>query len=224
MEKAKKLVTILTIITTSIASLLLIMLLFSFKPFGDSNGNVIITFACLAVGGFFTINSLNMLERNKVLGWISFSLIVLSVLLIILTTWVKFDNSFINNFVIVLGLLSVLFTIIVSSGLELGRTKLVIQIIVYIVVGVTCIFFSLMIFGVIDLLDKLIWLVSLIILSVLGIIILKVLAKKTVNDYIKQDKDMVRISKEEYQMLVEKSAKYDELMSKKQQDQQNQQN
>ena len=35
-----------------------------------------------------------------------------------------------------------------------------------------------------------------------------------INDIIKNDKDMVKISKEEYQLLVEKATKYDELMAK----------
>lgn len=214
MEKVKKIVSIETIISTCVASLLLIMLLFELKLFGESNGNVIITFASLAVGGFFTINSLNMLDRNKILGWTSLGLIVASVFLIILTSWVGFNSPIVNKVTIVLGLLSVLFSTIVSSGLELGRTKLVLQIIVYAVVGITCLIFSLILFEAISLANFLIWFIMMIILSVVGIVILKVLAKKTVNDIIKQDKNMVKISREEYQMLVEKSAKYDELMSK----------
>lgn len=214
MEKSKKIVSISTIVATCVASLMLILLLFKVKIFGDFNGKVIITFSCLAVGGFFTINSLNMIERNKIIGWTSFGLIVASVFLIILTSWVGLDNSIINKITIVLGVLSVLFSIIVSSGLELGKSKLILQIIVYVVVGVTCLLFSLILFGTIDISDFLLWFIMMVILSVVGIVILKVLAKKNVNDLIKQDKDMVKISKEEYTMLVEKAKKYDELISK----------
>lgn len=216
MEKTKKIVTISTIVATSITSIMLIMLLFGFKPLGDYNSSFVITFASLAVGGFFTINSLNMIDRNRVIGWVSLGLIVASVVLIILTSWIKLESDVVSKATIVLGVLSVLFNIIVSSGLELGKTKLAIQIIVYLVVGATCLFFTLILFNVVSFNDVILWFVSMIILSVLGVIVLKVLAKKTLNDVMKVDKDMVRISKNEYQLLVEKARKYDELMSKEQ--------
>lgn len=214
MEKTKKIVSITTITSVCIASLMLIMLLFKVKIFGNNNGDVIITFACLGIGGFFAINGLNMIDRNKIIGWVSVCLIVASVFLIILTSWVSLNNPIINKVTIVLGLLSVLFTTIVSSGLELGKSKLTLQVIVYFVVGITCLLFSLILFGIISLEVTLVWFIMMIILSVVGIVILKVIAKKTINDIVKNDKDMVKISKEEYQLLVEKATKYDELMAK----------
>lgn len=216
MEKSKKIVTISTIVATAITSIWLIMLLFGAKPFGDFNGAFITTFASLAVGGFFTINSLNMIDRNKIIGWVSLGLIVASVLLISLTSWIKLESDAVSKATIVLGVLSVLFNIIVSSGLELGKTKLALQIIVYVVVGATCLFFTLILFNIVKFNDVWVWFVTSVILSVLGVIVLKVLAKKTINDVMKVDKDMVRISKTEYQMLVEKAKKYDELVSKNQ--------
>jgi predicted membrane channel-forming protein YqfA (hemolysin III family) len=153
-----------------------------------------------------------MIERNKIIGWISFSLIVASVFLIILTSWLDLDNTIVNKLTIILGLLSVLFSIIVSSGLELGKSRLIVQMIVYSVVGITCIFFSLILFEVLSLLDVLVWFIMLIILSVVGIVILKVFAKKNVNDLLKQEKDMVKISKQEYKMLLDKASKYDKLV------------
>lgn len=216
MEKSKKIVTISTIIATSLTAIMLIMLLFSFKPFGDANGKLIITFACFAVGGFFTINSLNMIDRNRTIGWVSLGLIVASIVLIILTSWIKLESDALSKAIIVLGVLSVLFNIIVSSGLELGKTKLALQIIVYLVVGATCLFFTLILYNIVEFNDVILWFFSAIILSVLGVIVLKVIAKKTVNDIMKFDKDMVRISKEEYETLVSKAKKYDELMAKEQ--------
>lgn len=213
MEKIKKIVSITTILSTCIASLLLIMLLFELKLFGKSNGDVIVTFACLAVGGFYTINSLNMLDRNKILGWTSLGLIVASVVLIILTSWINLSNPIIVKVTIVLGLLSVLFSTIVSSGLELGKSKLILQVVVYIVVGVTCLLFSLILFSVVNLEDFILWFIMMIILSVVGVVVLKVLAKKNVNDMLRQDVDIVKVPKAEYVLLVEKAKKYDELMS-----------
>ena len=125
MERVKKIVSIATIVSVSIASLMLIMLLFDVKLFGDNNGNVIITFACLGIGGFFAINGLNMIDRNKLIGWLSVGLIVASVFLIILTSWVNLNNPTIGKVTIILGLLSVLFTTIVSSGLVYVKKELI---------------------------------------------------------------------------------------------------
>ena len=54
----------------------------------------------------------------------------------------------------------------------------------------------------------------LLILSVFGVIILKILSKKMISDIVEENKDIVKISKTEYQMLVEKAKKYDELVAK----------
>lgn len=212
MKLAKKITTISTIVATCIMSLLLILLIFDVKVFGEANGNMIISFATLAIGGFFAINSLNMLSKNKVIAWISLGLILASVVLIIFSAWLSLGDGVLLNVTLALGLLSVLFNIIVSSGLDLGRSKMIWQVIVYIVVAITDLISTLAIFGVIKLGDILPWFLTLIVLSVVGVIILKVLAKKVVSDLIDSNKDMVKISKEEYEMLLSKASKYDELM------------
>ena len=74
---------------------------------------------------------LNMTIKNKTLGWVSFGLITGAVFLIILTSWLNVKNNTVSNITITLGLISVLFNIIVSSGLYLGKSHLAIQIIVY---------------------------------------------------------------------------------------------
>ena len=47
---------------------------------------------------------------------------------------------------------------------------------------------------------------------IVGVIILKVLSKKNISDVIADSKKKVVISKEEYEMLKEKSKKYDQLI------------
>ncbi len=214
MKLAKKITTIGTIVATAITALLLIMLLFEVKLFGDANGDMLLTMATLGVGGFFAINSMNMLSKNKIIGFVSLGLIISSVLLIILAAWINFESDMYMNVTLSLGLVSVLFNIIVSSGLSLGKSKLVWQILVYAVVGVTDIIATLAIFGVVSLDDISIFFIMMLILSVFGVIILKTLSKKLVSDLVEENKDMVRISKTEYEMLIEKSKKYDELISK----------
>jgi hypothetical protein len=78
-----------------------------------------------------------MLSKNKIIGLVSLGLIVSSVFLILLSVWISVESDTYLKVTLALGLLSVLFNIIVSSGLSLGKSKLVVQIIVYLVVFVT---------------------------------------------------------------------------------------
>lgn len=215
MKRAKKIIAISTIVSTVLTSILLILLIFDVKIFGDYNGDVIITFACLGIGGFFAINSMNMLSKNRIIGWVSLGLILSSIVLIIFSTWLGAGYGILLKITLALGLLSVLFSIIVSSGLDLGNTKLVYQIIVYVVVFITDLIATLAIFGAIKLLDIIAWFLTLIILSIVGVIILKVFAKKAIFDIIENSKDLIKISKSEYLELKEKAKKYDEFMKNK---------
>ena len=212
MQLTKKIVTYVTIGALGLVSLLLILMLCKVNLFGNAGWSVVITFACLGVGGFFAINSINMIDKNKPIGCISLGLICISVVLIIINTWVRIDSDLYVKITWSLGLLSVLFTIIVSSGLDLGKNKLAWQIAVYAIVGFTDIFITLIIFGILNISKMLTLLLILIILSISGVILLKVIAKKSVDDTKRMEKDMIKITKSEYQTLVEKAKKYDEIV------------
>ena len=212
MDKMKKLLTIFTISSTCLVSLLLILLLFEVKIFGDFNGSVLITFACFGIGGFFAINSLNMIDKNKIIAYVSLGLICLSVFLIILSTWITFESGIYSDITISLGFLSVLFNVIVSSSLDLGKKWFPIQIAVFAVVGLFDLITTLALFGVLKLGDFILIYIALIIVMIVGIIILKVLAKKNVSDMLVASKNKVVISKDEYEMLLEKSKKYDQFV------------
>ena len=215
MKLSKKILSIATIVSIAILSLLLILLLFDNNIFGDSMLNIVITFASLGIGGFFAINSLNMIDKNKVLGWVSLGLIAGSVVLIIFGVWLDLAEGILLNITLSLGLLSILFNIIVSSGLSLGKSKMIWQVVVYIIVGITDLMATLAIFGAIDLGDVLPWFLSLIILSIVGVVVLKVLAKKSTGDSAPSiPANMISITKEEYAILQDKARKYDELMAK----------
>ncbi len=221
MEKTRKILSIVTIVFTALLSLFLIFWLFGLDLLGDNKVKVFLTLGSLAVGGFFAINSLNMTIKNKTLGWVSFGLITGAVFLIILTSWINVKNNTVSNITITLGLLSVLFNIIVSSGLDLGKSHLAIQIIVYIIVGVLDVFATLLIFGVLDISKVWAWLVTLILVALVGVIVLKVLAKRIIAGALIEDDSMVKVSKKEYAMLIEKAKLYDELIAKQNQNSQN---
>lgn len=213
MEKFRKGLSIVTIISAVVVSLFLIIWLFGADLLGSLKSNIYLTLGSIAVGGFFAINSLNMVLKNKILGYVSFGLITGSVVLIILTSWLNLNNSTLTNIMVSLGLLSVLFNIIVSSGLDLGKTLLAVQIPVYIIAGITDLVSTLIIFGALDISKMFALFLALIIVTIVGIIILKVLAKRKVTNEILDEKEMVKISKSEYAILIDKAKKYDELMS-----------
>lgn len=213
MEKAKKILSIVTIVSAIILAIFLIFLLFGLDFLGDFKSSVYFTLGSIAVGGFFAINSLNMILKNKILGWVSFGLIAGSVFLIILASWLNFHNSIITNIMISMGLLSVLFNVIVSSGLDLGKRYLALQIPIYIITAIADLITSLIIFGSLDISKMLALYLTILIIAFVGIVILKVVAKRQLNYHLAIDKNSITISKDEYAILLDKANKYDALMS-----------
>ena len=214
MKLTKKITSIATILATVITCLTLIMLLFEVKLFKDFNLNMLLTMSTIGIGGFFAINSMNMISKNKIIGFVSLGLISASVLLIVLAVWIDFNSDIYAKLTIVLGLISILFNVIVSSGLALGKSKMIWQVIVYIIVFITLLIATLAIFGVVDIGEILTLFLMMLILSVFGVIILKIFSKKAVADLVEENKDMVKISKSEYAMLLDKAKKYDEIVNR----------
>ena len=208
MEKVKKAVSIVTIIAFIATAIYLICWILNI--FDEFNLALFLTFACLALGGFFAINSVNIMSKNRILGIVSLVLVLTAVVLVIIMAWANVTTLL--NVTIVFALLSITFNIIVSTYLDLGRTHFVPQIILYVLSVILDLLFILLIFGVIGGTFLTISIILLII-DFVGFIILKVLNKKQVNQT--TDPNMITISKLEYDMLKEKAEKYDELMKNK---------
>lgn len=209
MEKVKKAVSIVTIIAFIATAIYLICWILNI--FDEFNLALFLTFACLALGGFFAINSVNIMSKNRILGIVSLVLVLTAVVLVIIMAWANVTTLL--NVTIVFALLSITFNIIVSTYLDLGRTHFVPQIILYVLSVILDLLFILLIFGVIGGTFLTISIILLII-DFVGFIILKVLNKKQVNQT--ADPNMITISKLEYDMLKEKAEKYDNLMRDKQ--------
>ena len=208
MEKVKKAVSIVTIIAFIATAIYLICWILNI--FDKFNLALFLTFACLALGGFFAINSVNIMSKNRILGIVSLVLVLTAVVLVIIMAWANVTTLL--NVTIVFALLSITFNIIVSTYLDLGRTHFVPQIILYVLSVILDLLFILLIFGVIGGTFLTISIILLII-DFVGFIILKVLNKKQVNQT--ADPNMITISKLEYNTLKEKAEKYDELMKNK---------
>lgn len=205
MEKFKKITVIATIVATSITAIYLILMLFGVTLFKNYTSQILFTFGGLAVGGFFAINSLNVISKKKVLGWVSFSLIAVSVVLIDIMSWASLGNLL--NITLSFSILSVVFNIIVSVNLELGRKYLPIQIIFYGLSLILDVLATLNIFDVIFVFNA--WFFAGLIIDIVGLVVLKVLSKK--QNAATQNSNSITISKEEYMMLKEKAAKFDEM-------------
>lgn len=209
MEKVKKAVSIVTIIAFIATAIYLICWILNI--FDEFNLALFLTFACLALGGFFAINSVNIMSKNRILGIVSLVLVLVAVVFVIIMAWANVTTLL--NVTIVFALLSITFNIIVSTYLEFGRKHFVPQIVLYVLSVILDLLFILLIFEVIGGTFLTISIILLII-DFVGFIILKVLNKKQVNQT--TDPNMITISKLEYDMLKEKAEKYDNLMRDKQ--------
>lgn len=208
MEKTKKAVSIITIIAFVAAAIYIICLLLDI--FDTLNLAILLTLVSLALGGFFAINSLNILSKNRILGLVSLILVLVSVVLVIILSWA--DANVLLNITIVFALLSITFNIIVSTHLDLGRKNFIAQIILYVLSVILDILFILLIFEVIG--GTMLTLsVILLIVNFVGFIVLKVLNKKQVTQT--TDPNMITISKAEYEELKDKAKKFDELQKNK---------
>ena len=182
--------------------------------FEGVKGSILATTATLTAAGYFGIRSNNMLSKNKILGYVSFGLIELSLLFMVLFIWKIIDNRIFNLAVLTVSLLSVLFIFLVSNGLKLGRKFLVVQVVSDAILSLLIIFILISSYGWIELGDVLIPFLINIILSVVAFITISVLANKVQGDENEIKKDYVKITKAEYDELLAKAKELEELKSK----------
>lgn len=206
----KKGLTIVTLTGLAISVLLLILSVLGSSFLAAERLNLLITSATITAGGFFAITSVNLLNYNKKIAYVSLSLISLSVLLIIIQTWSTTLGDIYSYITFTVAILSVLFNTISSTVLKLQKRYLAVQIIVYILQIIFIMITLLLIYGVLKF-DGVfeLFLVALI-LSLAGVIVLAVLSRKNVVG--NNDDQLVKISKQEYLLLLEKAKKYDEMV------------
>lgn len=212
MEKAKRILMWATIALTVFVAFALICSLFDFDIFGNRQGDALLILGSFAVGGFFAINSLNMVPKNKIIGWLSLGLIALAVVLITIVTLVEDASEVWQNITVSFGILSVVFDLIASMGLDLGKKYFAFQIVIYIFAVVLDVLATLLIFGAIAGGDATLVLIAGIIVEIVLIVVVKVLNKKNVAG---KTEGMVTISKEEYDILKEKAEKFDKIQAAK---------
>ena len=203
LKKVKKILSIVTIATLCIPILMLILAIFGVEVFEGVLLKFLLTFATIAVACAFSINALNIFEKNKIISIVSISLLGLSALLGFIIYWSEFTMpALFNNLTMVLAIATVFFCIIVSTHLKLGKKYLVLQIITYCLVIIIDILLTLLIFGIeifeVKGLSEIFWTICLVTFAL--ICVTGVLGKKS-NDNSESNKKYVKIPVEEYESL-----------------------
>lgn len=198
-----------TLISLGSCAVMLILSIFGISFFEGVKGDILISFATLTAGGIFAISSVNLIKYNKKIAYISLGAICLAVLLIIISTFAEIGGVF-SDITFTVATLSILFNVIVSGNLKLQKRLLALQIVAYVIVGLLCLYLILMIFGILSFVKTWQIMLVLIILTVAMLITLAVVSNKAPN--VEQPtKDYVKIPRAEYEELLVKAKKYDEL-------------
>lgn len=211
----KKGLIIATLALLGACALMLILSVFGISFFEGVKGSILATVATLTAAGYFAIRSHTMLSKNKILGYVSFGLIGLSMIFMILFIWGIVVNEIFNKAVLTVSLLSVLFIFLVSNNLKLGKQFLVVQIVCDAILSLLILLILLASYGVVNLGDIISFFIITIILSVVAFITISVLSNKVQGDNIEEVKSgYVRITKAEYEDLLAKAKELESLKAK----------
>lgn len=212
----KKKFSLFTIIFVVISALIAILALFGAFKLTGAIADLLFTCLTLSVAGLLTLNSCTMLERKNKLAIVSLSLIAASALLVIIALWSNVASSDLYmDITLTICILSVCFNLITSNILKLQKRYLYIQIAAYVCFMVIAGYLIAASWGT-DIFDKgsKIFILFLI-LSLLGMGILAVLSKKQPADQTDSNQDYIRISKKEYEELLNAKKELEKLKESK---------
>lgn len=212
----KKKFSLFTIIFVVISALIAILALFGAFKLTGAIADLLFTCLTLSVAGLLTLNSCTMLERKNKLAIVSLSLIAASALLVIIALWSNVASSDLYmDITLTICILSVCFNLITSNILKLQKRYLYIQIAAYVCFIVIAGYLIAASWGT-DIFDKgsKIFILFLI-LSLLGMGILAVLSKKQPADQTDSNQDYIRISKKEYEELLNAKKELEKLKESK---------
>lgn len=220
-NKTKKVLMIISLSTLALSCLMLILAIFKVKIFEGVPLRILLISSAIAISCAVSITEINIIKQKKVLGLVSLSLLMLSVLfaLIIFCSPLLNNANAFNRLTGILSIFSILFMIIISLNTKLERKFFILQIITYIFVCVIDIMLSLLIAGVdlfnITAMTEIFWI--LIVVSVGLLITLSVLSSKKNVENINKHNDnneTITITKTEYDALLKENAELKEKIKK----------
>lgn len=149
MNKTKKSLMIVSLITLAISCLMLILAVFKVKIFQGIPLRLLLIFATTSLSCAIAISELNVIKRKKVLGLIGLGLLGASVLmaLIVFCSPLLFRYNVFNRITGIVAVLSVSFITILSIYSKLEKTLLGLQIPTYVAVGILALLLSIIIGG-----------------------------------------------------------------------------
>lgn len=212
----KKKISLATITFVIASALIAILALFGILKINGIIADLLFTFLTLSVAGILTIGSCDMLEKKNIMALVSISLIAISTLLVILCYWTTLDNKQTYlNITLIISTLSVCFNLISSSILKMRGKHKIVQTLGYICYSAVSLYLISSFIKVISLKDtNLKIFILFIILSLLSMAILAILSKRQ-NVEITETKEYVKITKAEYENLLEKKKQLEELLKGK---------
>ena len=209
----KKKISLITLACVGLSALISVGALFDFLEFKGFTLDLLFTFLTLTIAGILTLNSCEMLERKNRLALVSIALILISTILVILCFFTNLDD--IDGYMkltLVTSTLSICFNLISSNILKMEKNYKIVQILSYSCYAFLSIYLILIFLDILKLDgSNLKIFILFIILSFVAMCSLAILSKKRPTQR-ENSFEYVKISKEEYQDLLDKKKQLEELL------------
>lgn len=149
MNKTKKSLMIVSLVTLAISCLMLILAVFKVDVFHGIALRFLLIFATTSLACAIAISEINIIERKRILGFIGLGLLALSVLmaLVVFCSPLLFNYNVFNRITGIVAVLSVAFIAVLSIYSKLEKSLLGLQIPTYVALGVLALMISILIGG-----------------------------------------------------------------------------
>lgn len=150
MENTKKILMISSLSCLAVSCLMLILAVFGVQVFDGILLRILLIVSTFAIACGLAIGELSVIQKNKILGYVSIGLLGVSVLfaLIIFCSSILQSGGVFVKITGTFSLLSILFIIIISNYIKLGKSMLGLQIPTYISLILLDLFLILLVCGV----------------------------------------------------------------------------
>ena len=229
--KLKKILTLVTIVCLATAGLIGILFLINTTAdfIGDNFSAFLVKFLLTLLvvfsAGLFLLNAVEAISRKSIFGFISAGLIAVSSIMFLVFIWFLWqkidEGSTYLHLTWIVSAITILFNVIVSNVIGLGKKLLPLQIITYLTLFYIELAIVLLICGnnalfgdiwLIFAIVAIVWLLFTIILSIKK----KSIARAAVSEAIQAPADdTVTLSKAEYQALLDKIAELENQLANK---------
>lgn len=149
MNKTKKSLMIVSLVTLAISCLMLILAVFKVDVFHGIALRFLLIFATTSLACAIAISEINIIERKRILGFIGLGFLTLSVLmaLVVFCSPLLFNYNVFNRITGIVAVLSVAFIAVLSIYSKLQKSLLGLQIPTYVALGVLALMISILIGG-----------------------------------------------------------------------------